>query len=97
MKYWLPSLALLLVTVPPLTQAAENDFWRDTGRACLVGGGVLGASSALVLYPAVASGTTTLPATTLIITNTLFGCGMGMAGMMLAYGTGAVYDTLFSK
>ncbi|MEI6413001.1 MAG: hypothetical protein WCP34_01920 [Pseudomonadota bacterium] len=97
MKIWLPGLTLLLATLAPLTHAAESDFWRDTGRACLVGGGVMGASSALVLYPAVASGATTLPATTLIVTNTLFGCGMGMAGMMLAYGTGAVYDKLFSQ
>ncbi|CAK0777202.1 membrane hypothetical protein [Gammaproteobacteria bacterium] len=97
MKYWLLPLVLWLTSVTSLTHAAESEFWRDTGRACLVGGGVMGASSALVLYPAVTSGATTLPATTLIITNTLFGCGMGMAGMMLAYGTGAVYDKLFSK
>ena len=48
----------------------------------------------MVLYPAVASGATTLPATTLVIGNTIFGCGLGMVGAMAAYGFGALYDKL---
>lgn len=74
---------------------AEGDFWRESGRACVFGGAVLGISAALVLYPAIVSGATTLPASTLIIGNTIFGCGVAALGALASHGFGLVYDQLF--
>ena len=91
MKRLLLVLAILAATATP---SRADDFWRESGRACFFGAAVLGVSAAMVLYPAVASGATTLPATTLVVGNTIFGCGLGMVGAMAAYGFGALYDKL---
>ena len=87
-------LLVLVILAATATPGRASDFWRESGRACFFGAAVLGTSAALVLYPAVASGATTLPATTLVIGNTIFGCGLGMIGAMAAYGFGALYDQL---
>jgi len=94
MKRHILAIALVFAAIAP---AHAEDFWHDAVRACIVGGGVVGASSALVLYPAVIAGTTTLPATVIVIGNTIFGCGVGTIGTMLAYGVGSLYGSMFSS
>jgi hypothetical protein len=93
MKRYALTFALLLASI---TTLHAEDFWHDSVRACIVGGGVVGASSVLVLYPAVMAGTTTLPASMIVIGNTIFGCGLGTIGTMLVYGTGSLYESVFS-
>ena len=87
MRHTRLATALLLAAAPAM---AEEDFWRYSVQGCFIGGGVMGTATALVLYPAAASGTVTLPATTLVIGNTLFGCGLGTVGAMAAYGLGSI-------
>jgi hypothetical protein len=89
MRKLLLVLAIVVATTAP---SHASDFWRESGQACFFGAAVLGVSAAMVLYPAVASGATTLPAATLVIGNTIFGCGLGMVGSMAAYGFRSVYD-----
>ncbi len=90
MKRMLLVLILLATTSSP---SHAEDFWRESGRACFFGASVLGVSAAMVLYPAVASGAT-VPATTLVIGNAIFGCGLAMIGTMASYGFGALYDRI---
>jgi hypothetical protein len=85
----------LLVTGTTAVQA--EDFWHDSVRGCIVGGGVVGATSALVLYPAVMSGATTVPATAIVIGNSIFGCGLGTIGTMLIYGAHSLYMNVFGE
>ena len=92
MRKLLLVLALVLA-LPASGQAA--DLWRESGRACVFGGAVMGVSSALVLYPAIAAGATTLPAGSLIIGNTVFGCGVAALGAAAAWGFAWVYDQVF--
>jgi len=94
MKRLLLVLAILAATASP---SRASDFWRESGQACFFGAAVLGVSAAMVLYPAVASGATTLPATTLVIGNTIFGCGLGLVGSMAAAGFRALYDGMGSS
>ena len=91
MKRLLLVLAILLATTTP---SHADGFWRESGRACVFGATVLGVSAAIMLYPALASGAATVPATTLVVGNTVFGCGLGMIGSMAAFGFGALYDSL---
>jgi len=93
MKRHVLTFALLLASIAPVH---AEDFWHDSVRACIVGGGVVGASSALVLYPAVMAGTTTLPASVIVIGNTIFGCGLGTIGTMFVYGVGSLYESMFA-
>ncbi|MEI6985323.1 MAG: hypothetical protein WCK65_04270 [Rhodospirillaceae bacterium] len=93
MRRLLLVLAVLVATSSP---SQADEFWRDSGQACFFGATVLGISAAMLLYPAVASAATTLPATTLVIGNVVFGCGLAMIGSMAAYGFGAIYDSLAS-
>lgn len=88
-------LVLAVLVVSTGTARADEDFWRDSGRACVFGGAVLGISAALILYPAIVSGATTMPASTMIIGNTLFGCGIASLGALASYSFGIVYDQLF--
>ncbi len=99
MKQYLLLFLLLSVAIP---QAQAEDFWHDSVRACVVGGGVVGASSALLLYSAAAAATAgtsaaMLPASTIVVGNTIFGCGLGTIGTMLVYGLGSVYHNMASK
>ncbi len=91
MKRLLLVLAILVATTGV---SRASDFWRDSGQACFFGATVLGISAAMVLYPAVADGVTTLPATTLVVGNAIFGCGLGLLGSTAAWGFGALYDRL---
>jgi hypothetical protein len=91
------SLLLCLLLLSAVIPAQADDFWHDTVRACIVGGGVIGATSALVLYPAALAGTTNMPATLVVFGNTVFGCGLGAIGMMSAHGISAAYDDLTSS
>jgi hypothetical protein len=98
-KKYILLLLLLCVAVP---QAQAEDFWHDSVRACVVGGGVVGASSALLLYSAAAAATAgtaaaMLPAGTIVVGNTIFGCGLGTIGTMLIYGLGSAYQGMVSK
>jgi hypothetical protein len=90
-KSLLAAALLLTVTVA----RGEGDFWHTSVQGCLIGGGVMGATTALMVYPATVSGAVTVPATTLIVGNTIFGCGLGTIGTMIVYGAGSVSDYLF--
>lgn len=97
MKRYALSLALLFAVT---SQVQAEDFWHDSVRACVVGGGVVGSASALLLYSAAASATATatvaLPASTIVIGNTIFGCGLGTIGTMFVYSLGTLYQGLAS-
>lgn len=94
--------ALLLVLLfTASSQVQAEDFWHDSVRACVVGGGVVGSASALLLYSAAASATATatvaLPAGTIVIGNTIFGCGLGTIGTMFVYTLGTLYQGMVSQ
>lgn len=88
-------IALILLTLTTTKGYAEGGLWRDAGQACVFGGSVLGVTSIMVLYPAIAMGTSTIPVTSLILGNTLFGCGISAIGASAAYGFGWAYDRVF--
>lgn len=98
MKRYVLTVVLLFAT---FSQVQAEDFWHDSVRACVVGGGVIGASSALLLYSATAAATSgatmVLPAGTIVIGNTIFGCGLGTIGTMIVYGVGSVYQNMTSS
>jgi hypothetical protein len=94
MKRYVLTFALLLASIIP---AQAEDFWHDSVRACIVGGGVVGASSAFLLYSAAAAGTVTLPVSAIVAGNTIFGCGLGTIGTMLVYGAGSLYSSMTSS
>ena len=87
--------ALLLMTASPAF--AQQDGVRETGRACVFGGAVLGISSLLVLYPAIAAAETALPATSLVLGNTVFGCGIAALGAIAASTFSWVYDGVIGR
>lgn len=96
MKKFLSASILLFAF---LSQAQAEDFWHDSVRACVVGGGVIGTASALMLYSAAATtaaGATVLalPAGPVVIGNTIFGCGLGTIGTMIIYGLGSLYQNM---
>jgi len=86
-------MAVLIFTV---AQGRAEGLWRDAGQACVFGGSVLGITSILVLYPAMAVGTNSIPVASLILGNTLFGCGIAAIGASAAYGFGRAYDRVFT-
>jgi len=88
-------ITLLLLVLTTEKGYAEGGLWRDAGQACVFGGSVLGVTSIMVLYPAIAMGTSTIPVTSLILGNTLFGCGISAIGASAAYGFGWAYDRAF--
>jgi hypothetical protein len=89
MKKLLLALALVLATTGT---GRASDLVRESGRACAFGGAVMGISSALVLYPAIAAGATGLPVGPLIIGNTVFGCSVAALGAAAAWGFSWLYD-----
>jgi hypothetical protein len=91
MKRLLLVLVILCATTAP---GRADDLLRNAGQSCFFGAAVLGGSAAVVLYSAAAGGATTLPITALVISNTIFGCGLGILGSVAAYGFGALYDRL---
>ncbi|MBI1208374.1 MAG: hypothetical protein GC191_13950 [Azospirillum sp.] len=93
MKKILMVLVILAATASP--GRAESDLWKEAGRACVFGGAVLGVTSMLVLYPALVTGQTALPATSLVLGNTIFGCGIASLGAAAASGFSWAYDSLF--
>lgn len=95
MKRYVLTVALLFAAMFPAAHA--EDLWHDSVRACIVGGGVVGTSSALLLYSAATAGTVTLPAGMIILGNTIFGCGLATVGTMLVYGLGSVYHGMVSQ
>ncbi|CAK0744417.1 exported hypothetical protein [Gammaproteobacteria bacterium] len=88
-------IVLLLLAATTTRGYADNGLWREAGQSCVFGGAVLGVTSILVLYPAMAMGTNTIPVTSLILGNTLFGCGIAAIGASAAYGFGWAYDRVF--
>ncbi|CAK0764927.1 exported hypothetical protein [Gammaproteobacteria bacterium] len=98
MRKFLATIFMLITSVSQsaqTTQTAESSLWREAGQACVFGGSVLGVTSIVVLYPAIAMGSTSLPVTSLILGNTLFGCGISAIGASAAYGFGWAYDRAF--
>ncbi len=83
------ALAILCMTS---TASRADDFFRGAGESCFFGAAVLGGSAAVALYPMAANGATGLPVTAIVISNALFGCGLGLLGSVAAYGFGALYD-----
>ncbi|CAK0781091.1 exported hypothetical protein [Gammaproteobacteria bacterium] len=88
-------IVLLLLAATTTRGYADSGLWREAGQSCVFGGSVLGITSILVLYPAIAMGTNTIPVTSLILGNTLFGCGIAAIGASAAYGFGWAYDRVF--
>jgi len=98
MKKFLTVACMLVTSTSQAAQTAqtvESSLWREAGQACVFGGSVLGVTSIIVLYPAIAMGSTSLPVTSLILGNTLFGCGISAIGASAAYGFGWAYDRAF--
>jgi hypothetical protein len=88
-------IAAVLTVLASTPAHAESDLLRQASQACVFGAAVLGATSVIVLYPAMVVGTSTVPTGALIIGNTLFGCGISALGAVVANGYGRVYDRLF--
>lgn len=104
MKKALIILALFLATAGAGSVRAEParsedvDMLKYAGQACAFGGAVLGVSSLLVLYPALAGGAAAnVPVVSLVVGNSLFGCGIAAVGSLAARGFSLVYDALFSE
>lgn len=98
MKQALPIVFLLAALASnsvQATQATNEDLLRQATQACVFGAAVLGVSSAVVLYPAMVVGASGVPATSLIIGNTLFGCGISALGAAAAGVYGQLYDRMF--
>jgi hypothetical protein len=89
------SLAVALVALAVSPARAAGDLWKESSQACVFGAAVLGGTSVIVLYPAMVVGAADLPIGSLIIGNTLFGCGISALGAMAAQGYGHVYDRWF--
>jgi hypothetical protein len=87
-------LVLAALTSAP-AQAANEDLLRQATQACVFGAAVLGLSSAVVLYPAMVVGSSGVPAASLVIGNTLFGCGISALGAAAAGVYGQLYDQMF--
>ncbi len=77
------------------TSYADDRLWKEAGQSCVFGGSVLGVTSIVVLYPAIAMGTNSIPVASLILGNTLFGCGIAAIGASAAYAFGWAYDRAF--
>jgi len=88
-------LVLLIIAATTSRVYADGEMWRNAGQACVFGGSVLAVTSIVVLYPAIAVGTNSIPVTSLILGNTLFGCGISAIGAAAAYGFGVAYDRIF--
>lgn len=93
------SLQVLILLFTFLSQAQAQDFWHDSVRACVVGGGVIGTASALMIYSVATTATAgataiVLPAGPVVIGNTIFGCGLGTIGTMIIYGLGSLYQNM---
>jgi hypothetical protein len=88
-------IAAVLTALASAPVHAESDLLRQATQACVFGAAVLGVTSVIVLYPAMVVGTASVPASSLIIGNTLFGCGISALGAAVANGYGRVYDSMF--
>ena len=89
-------IVLLLLFATTATRSyADGNLWKQAGESCVFGGSVLGITSIVVLYPAIAMGTNSIPVASLILGNTLFGCGIAAIGASAAYGFGWAYDRAF--
>jgi len=88
-------IAAVLTALASTPAHAEVDLLRQATQACVFGAAVLGVTSIIVLYPAMVVGTASVPTTSLIIGNTLFGCGISALGAAVANGYGRVYDKMF--
>ncbi len=88
-------LVLLLFAATTSRGYAESTVWREAGQSCVFIGSVLGVTSIVVLYPAIAMGVNSIPVTSLILGNTLFGCGIAAIGASAAHGFGWAYDRAF--
>lgn len=93
MRKALQIAALMTALVSPPSHA--EDLMRHVSQACVFGAAVLGVTSIIVLYPAMVVGSTSVPVGSLIIGNTLFGCGISAVGAAVANGYGQVYDRMF--
>ncbi len=92
----LVAYALIAGPVHAQPTAAEPDFLKEGGQACVFGAAVLGTTSLLVLYPALMTGTSAVPVGNIVLGNTLFGCGIAAVGMAASYGFTWVYDTFLA-
>ncbi|KOR32619.1 hypothetical protein TI05_06180 [Achromatium sp. WMS3] len=95
MKKTLTIILILAAFTSHSVKAADEDMLRQATQACVFGAAVLGVSSAVVLYPAMVVGSSGVPATSLIIGNTLFGCGISALGAAAAGVYGQLYDQMF--
>lgn len=82
---------------PDASESQEIDMLKGAGQACAFGGAVLGVSSLLVLYPALAGGAGNVPVVSIVLGNTLFGCGIAAVGALAARGFTVVYDNFFAS
>jgi hypothetical protein len=88
-------LGVALLALAAATPVQADDVWHDSVYGCVIGGGVAGTSAAFVIYSAMASGAGTVPATAVVVGNTIFGCGLGTIGVMLYHGVSSTYTSLF--
>lgn len=78
----------------PVQTEQGTDFWRGAGQACAFGAAVLGVTALLVVYPAAMSSGASLPWGSILLSNTLFGCGIAAVGSAAAYGFSSFYDSV---
>jgi len=94
MKKALTHLTLVLVLVAPM-RFADAALMRNIFQSCAFGAGVMAATTYIGLAPEIHTGVLAVPATEVIITNALIGCGIGAAGATAATLTGWIYDSIF--
>jgi hypothetical protein len=94
MKKALTHLILVLTLVVP-ARFADAALMRNIFQSCAFGAGVMAATTYIGLAPELNTGMLAVPATEVIITNALIGCGIGAAGATAATLTGWIYDAIF--
>jgi len=94
MKKALTHLILVLTLVIP-ARFADAALMRNIFQSCAFGAGVMAATTYIGLAPELNTGMLAVPATEVIITNALIGCGIGAAGATAATLTGWIYDAIF--
>lgn len=85
---------LILTLIAPVgsTQAA---LMRNVFQSCAFGAGVLATTTYVSLMPEISTGVLALPASEVILTNAILGCGIGAIGATAATMAGWFYDIIF--
>ena len=74
---------------------AQAALVRNVLQSCAFGAGVMASATYVGLAPEINTGVLAIPAGEVIITNAIFGCGIGAVGATAATVVGWFYDAIF--